>query len=242
MTGHKTYRTIGNAGKPVSMGSYDLSIRRSINISIINCKQTNDINDNTYWGLMASNYSKNITYDNCTFSRFDAHMGVYNATIRNSTLGYMRINAIGSGSLTLEKTIVYGGSLVNFRQDYGSTWEGKLIIKNCVFAPKKSKSNFIALFTGKNSGKHDFGYTCYMPKNIIIENLFIDDSNFNNEKSRLVIFSDFNSEIKSDDYEETFPFIKSEKIILNNVTTYSGKELFISENPFMFKEVKIQRN
>ena len=64
-------------------------------------------------------------------------MGVYNATIRNSTLGHMGINAIGSGTLLIENTKVYGRSLVNFRQDYGSTWDGELMIKNCVFAPKE---------------------------------------------------------------------------------------------------------
>ena len=30
--------------------------------------------------------------------------------------------------------------------------------------------------------------------------------------------------------------------ILNNLTTSSGKELLVSENPFMFKEIKIERN
>ena len=250
LTGHKTYRTIGNAGKPVSMGSYDLSVRRAINVNVINCKQTNDINDHTYWGIFASNYSKNITFNNCIFSRFDAHMGVYDATIRNSTLGHMGINAIGSGTLLIENTKVYGRSLVNFRQDYGSTWEGELIIKNCVFAPinhaidedNKSNINYLPIFTGKNSGKHNFGYTCYMPKNIIIENLFFDDSNFIEEKNVLVVFSNFNPEMKSDNYSETFPYIKTKKIILNNVTTSSGKELLVSENPFMFKEIKIERN
>ena len=85
LTGHKTYQTIGAAGKPVSMGSYDLSVTRSINVAFENCRQTNDINDNRYWGIFASNYSKNISFDYCVFSRFDAHMGVYNASIRNST-------------------------------------------------------------------------------------------------------------------------------------------------------------
>ena len=232
------------------MGSYDLSVRRAINVNVINCKQTNDINDHTYWGIFASNYSKNITFNNCIFSRFDAHMGVYDATIRNSTLGHMGINAIGSGTLLIENTKVYGRSLVNFRQDYGSTWEGELIIKNCVFAPinhaidedNKSNINYLPIFTGKNSGKHNFGYTCYMPKNIIIKNLFFDDSNFNEEKNVLVVFSNFNPEMKSDYYSETFPYIKTKKIILNNVTTSSGKELLVSENPFMFKEIKIERN
>src|SRR5690606_24265358 len=97
LTGHKTYNTIGSAGKPVSMGTYDISVSRALNVSFINCSQTNDINDNTYWGILGSNYCKNLLYDGCIFSRFDAHMGVANATIRNSTLGHMGINAIGSG-------------------------------------------------------------------------------------------------------------------------------------------------
>src|SRR5690606_36088007 len=95
LTGHKTYRTIGRAGKPVSMGSYDLSVNRALNVSFVNCRQTNDIDDRTYWGIIGSNYSKNLLYDHCEFSRFDAHQGVANATIRNSTLGHMGINAIG---------------------------------------------------------------------------------------------------------------------------------------------------
>ena len=242
LTGHKTYNTIGNAGKRVSMGSYDLSVRRAINVNIINCSQTNDINNDTYWGIFASNYSKNITFDNCIFSRFDAHMGVYNATIRNSTLGYMGINAIGSGNLLIENTKVYGRSLINFRQDYGSTWQGEVIIKNCIFSPKRSNSEYLPIFNGRNLGKHDFGYTCYMPQKIIIDNLFFDDSSFNEENKSLVIFSNFNPEFKSENYTETYPYIKTKQIILNNITTSSGKELLVSENKFMFKGIEIKRN
>jgi len=63
LTGHKTYQTIGAAGVPVSMGSYDISLGRALNVSFINCSQTNDINDNTYWGIIGSNYCKNLLYD-----------------------------------------------------------------------------------------------------------------------------------------------------------------------------------
>jgi len=96
------YQTIGAAGVTDSMGSYDISVNRVLNLSFVNCSQTNDINDSRYWGIIGSNYRKNLVYDYCTFSRFDAHMGVANATIRNSTLGHQRINAIGSGTLTVE--------------------------------------------------------------------------------------------------------------------------------------------
>jgi len=121
LTGHKTYRTIGSAGKPVSMGSYDLLVNRALNVSFINCRQTNDIDDRTYWGILGSNYCKNLLYDSCAFSRFDAHKGVANATIRNSTLGHMGINAIGSGILTVENSTIRGRSIVNLRSDYGCT-------------------------------------------------------------------------------------------------------------------------
>ena len=47
LTGHKTYQKIGNAGKIVSRGSYDLSVTRAINVLFKNCRQTNDINDET---------------------------------------------------------------------------------------------------------------------------------------------------------------------------------------------------
>ena len=101
-TGHKMYETIGSAGLPVGMGSYGIGSSRSLYVSLINCSQTNDINDPTYWGLMISDYSKNLVLDNCTFSRFDAHMGVANATIRNSTLGHQGINITGRGLLMVE--------------------------------------------------------------------------------------------------------------------------------------------
>ena len=240
LTGHKTYTTIGAAGKPVSMGSYDLSVNRALNVSFVNCSQTNDINDRTYWGIFVSNYSKNLLYDHCTLSRFDAHMGVANATIRNSTLGYMGINAIGSGTLTVENSTIYGRSLINLRSDYGSTWQGEFIIRNCIFMPGGGQSTSASLIGGSYSSQHDFGYTCYMPEQIIIENLRIDDSNHPENYEGPAIFSDFNPEMTDDTFTEMFPYIKTRKVILRNVTTASGKSLRISDNTFMFRDVKVE--
>ena len=239
LTGHKTYSTIGSAGKPVSMGSYDILVNRALNVSLVNCSQTNDINDRTYWGVMSSNYSKNLVYDNCTFSRFDAHKGVANATIRNSTLGHMGINAIGCGVLTVENTTIRGRSLINLRSDYGSTWQGEIIIRNCVFVPAGGNSTSASLIGGSYSGQHDFGYTCYMPERITIENLHIDDSNHPDDYQGPAIFKDFNKEMTDDSYQEKFPYVKTKEVVLRNVTTESGKDLNVSSNPFMFKDVKV---
>ena len=239
LTGHKTYSTIGSAGKPVSMGSYDILVNRALNVSFLNCSQTNDINDNTYWGIQSSNYSKNLVYDNCTFSRFDAHKGVANATIRNSTLGHMGINAIGSGTLTVENSTIRGSNLINLRSDYGSTWQGEIVVRDCVFVPKDGETTSASLFGGSYSGQHDFGYTCYMPEKITIQNLYIDDSNHPEDYQGPAIFKDFNEEMTDDNYTEKFPYVKTNEILLRNVTTASGKDLIISSNPFMFKDVKV---
>ncbi|WP_428658684.1 hypothetical protein [Runella sp.] len=239
LTGHRTYSTIGAADKPVSMGTYDLSVNRALNISFVNCSQTNDINDNTYWGILGSNFCKNLLYDHCTLSRFDAHQGVANATIRNSTLGHMGINAIGSGVLLVENSTIRGRSIVNLRPDYGSTWQGEVVIRNCVFVPADGKPINASLISGSYSGQHDFGYTCYMPERITIENLRIDDSRHPENYQGPAIFSNFNSEMTNDSYREKFPYVKTKEVILRNITTVSGKALRISDNPFMFRDVKV---
>lgn len=239
LTGHKTYSTIGSAGVSVTMGTYDISINRALNVSFINCSQTNDIHDRTYWGIMGSNYCKNLLLDHCSFSRFDAHKGVANATIRNSVLGHMGINAIGTGLFKIENTRIFGRSLVNLRSDYGSTWQGEFIIRNCIFVPENGKFTNVVLINGSYSGQHDFGYTCYMPSRIVLQNLTIDDSNPPAEYTGPAIFANFNPLVTNEAYTEIYPYSKTKEVILRNVKTTSGKKIRISNNPILFKDTKI---
>ncbi len=239
LTGHKTYRTIGSAGRPVSMGTYDINLGRAVNVSLINCRQSNDIKDGRYWGIMASNFCKNLLLDKCVFSRFDAHQGVTNAAIRNSTLGHAGINAIGHGTLLVEKSTVYGSRLINLRSDYGSTWRGDFVIRDCVFVPAGGRSVSASLIGGHNTGRHDFGYTCYMPETITIDGLRIDDRNHPKGYRGPAIFSNFNRGFTEASYQEKFPYVKTKKVILKDVTTASGKPLRLSDNPVMFKGVEV---
>jgi len=166
-------------------------------------------------------------------------MGVANATIRNSTLGHMGINAIGTGTFTVENSTIRGRSLVNLRSDYGSTWQGEFIIRDCVFVPNGGKPSSASLISGRYTGQHNFGYTCYMPERITIENLHIDDSNHPEDYQGPAIFTNFNPEMTDDTYQEQFPYVKTDEVILKNVTTASGKELRLSDNPIMFEDVKV---
>jgi hypothetical protein len=78
-----------------------------------------------------------------------------------------------------------------------------------------------------------------MPEQITIENLKIDDSNHPENYQGPAIFANFNPKMKDKSYVEKFPYVKTKEVILKNVTTASGKELRLSDNTFMFKDVKV---
>ncbi len=238
-TAHKTYMTIGSAKRPVPMGSYDLTVNESANVSVLNCRQTTNIDDKKYWGLFASNYCKNLLFDGCEFSRFDAHMGVANATILNSKLGHMGINAIGFGTFRVENTEVRGPGFFNLRDDYGSTWEGDFLVKNCRLVPNGGRGGQPYLVRGSYSGKHDFGYVCHMPKKIVFDGLLIDDVKPPKNYKGPYIFANFNRDNNSADYVEDFPYRTTEEVVLKNVKTTSGKPVLLSPNKHMFRNVNV---
>ena len=239
LSGHKTYYTLRVGGAMVPQGTYDVTVNKSANVTFKNCKQINNIHDPQLWGIFASNHSKNLTLDEVEFSRFDAHMGVANATIKNSILGRMSINIIGCGLLLVENTKICGSGLINLRSDYGSTFEGEIIIRNCEFIPRDGAQSDAVLINGSYSGQHNFGYACYMPRKITIDGLVINDSNHPDEYSGPKIFSNFNKAFTSEAYIEKYPYVITEEVVIKNITIKSGKPYIISNNPFMFRNVKI---
>ena len=165
-TAHKTYKLSSNANN--SMGTYDISAGTANAITWKNCTQTNSITDKTYWGIMGSNYCKNLTYDGCTLSRFDAHKGMYNSTIVDSEIGHAGITAIGAGYLRIENTVVNTNNVVHLRTDYGSTWDGEIIIKDVTL---KNSTSTATLIDG-SWNDHYFGYVCHLP-NVTVDNVTV---------------------------------------------------------------------
>ncbi len=50
---------------------------------------------------------------------------------------------------------------------------------------------------------------------------------------------DFNPKMTDDSYQEKFPYVITREVNLRNVSTSSGIALRISDNLFMFKDVKV---
>ena len=176
LSGRKLY----GINTDVSLGSYDLAAERMVHLTVRNSWQLNCIDDTSLWGIMLSDFVKNIKFDNVRFSRFDAHMGVHNATILNSTLGHQAVQIIGSGLLLVENTTIRSNlNYIAFRWDYGSTWNGDVIIRNGIWQPPGQISHSATIFNLNNDGQHWYGYETFMPRTIIIDGLKIEDAGSN---------------------------------------------------------------
>ena len=212
-------------------GTYDIRLDRVANASFINCKQINDILDRDLWGITNTNFSKNLLFDGCELSRFDAHMGVYNATIRNSNFGYFGITATGFGLLLVENSTVQSSSFIFLRHDYGSFWDGEIVIRNCVSVPFAGHGGNIidktlavlrggSILSTVNDGRWDFGYPCMMPKKITVEGLVIDD-----KKHPLLYFGPCALDHLSYTFgflKETYPYPKTEEVTIKDLRVESG--------------------
>ena len=227
-TGHKTYRLATEEKN--SMGTYEISATNSNNVTWRRCTQTNDINDNKYWGVMGSNYCKNLTYDGCVLSRFDAHKGTHNASIINSEIGHQKVSIIGSGELHIENTVFHGNHVVVLRGDYGSTWNGNITIKNVKLC---DTTNPILIYC--NWVNHYFGYDCYLPHNIIIDGVTVENAD------AFTIFPDLNTGAASclvGGVKNNNPYMLTKRIsVLGKSKEY---KISVSQNEELFRNTVIE--
>jgi hypothetical protein len=238
VTGHKTYSTIGAAGKPVSMGTYDLAADAVVNFSMLGVRMEN-ICDATRWGVIGTNFCKNILLEDCTLSRMDTHQGVSGTyTIRRTTLGHAGLNAIGRGVLTVEDSTLNGRAFISLRGDYGSTWEGRIAIRNSRWIPACGAAVVPTLLNAGNDGQHDFGYPCFMPQEIAIDGLRIEDRNVPRDYQGPFLFSDADGPRPAAE-PRAFPYRLTERVTLRHVTTASGKPFRISPDTAFGQRVQV---
>lgn len=218
-TGHYIYTTIGSAGVPVSMGSYDINCGNASNITFSRCTQTTDIMDKRYWGLIGTNFCRDLLFEDCNFSRFDAHQGVSNCTLRRCTLGWQCLNAIGNGTFVIEDTDAYGYAFVSLRSDYGSTWRGDIVIRNCTWHPL---GNGRSVFSGSNDGHHWFGYDCCLP-NVDIDGFTVADDT--DDGRPLCIFNNYAGNIP--DEERKYMPVPPKSVKIKNI--HSDRKIVLCE-------------
>ena len=167
----KAFSTMG-AGGTASMGSYEISANNANKVTWRHCRQSNFFNDDgsvSYKGYMGTNYCKNLMFDDMVSCSFDAHCNLYNGTIKDSTCEHL--NFIGGGTILFENVTVYtdgASAAICFREDYGSTWDGNLIIDGLTMRTSKASPTLSVVRVYYTN--HFFGYTCKLPKKVEISN------------------------------------------------------------------------
>lgn len=215
LTGHTTYyedRTHIANNPCVPMGTYDLNVNSSTHIYFENLtQQPETLYDGRYWGIMGSSYCKCFTFQNCKISRFDAHCGFWNTRLINCEIS-KAMCVIGGGELYIENVRrTFGKSFVLLRSDYGATFRGDIVLKNCKLCAREGYDSAAGELPGdrrydtahiiaaqvhngvdkldpsQNYYNWDFGYTCYMPQTVYIEN-------FETGAEKTYIFTDVRDE------------------------------------------------
>lgn len=231
VTAHYIYRTIGALGLPVAMGSYDINCYRTANVTFSRCVQTTDIMDERYWGIIGTNYCRDMVFEDCVFSRFDAHRGVTNCTLRRCRLGWQCLNAIGAGTFLIEDTEACGRNFVYLRFDYGCNWLGDIIIRNCTWKPLTEGRNIIG---AENDGVHDFGYICHITQNVVIDGLkIIEDSS---DSKPVFVFADYlgKDDIPAD--ERRYMPVPPVSVKVRNIET--EREVRLCQEPALMPETE----
>lgn len=121
----------GHTSKSGTNGSYDLAFTKVIGLTLSNVRgQDFEPDAAVTWGVFASYTCKDVLVTNCQLSRVDAHRGIENLTVKDSTIGGKGITVTGKGKLHLENLIVHSSALVSLRGDYGGSWEGPIEIRD----------------------------------------------------------------------------------------------------------------
>lgn len=216
-----------------SKSSYDLILEYTVNTNIENVK-SNDIEDSSRWGITGTNYTKDIIYKNCELNRIDAHSGVHNLTIEDSIVGIKGITVVGSGKLNINNvTTLSPSTLVYLRDDYGSTWNGTINIKNCNMA-KAINPQIVTFYTNydNNNQLHNYGYDLYLP-NITIDGLTINDNNnINTKYPDICIFDNNATKTGIDNGDVRNNYILPRNINIKNYQTTSGRKIKLFSTKF----------
>lgn len=207
-----------------SWSNYDLRLDRSTNINISNL-DSNDINDDSRWGIMESEYCKDLNFENVKMNRIDAHQGLTDLNVNGSEIGYYGFTLTGNGKIEIKNSSVNSESFINLRGDYGSTWNGNVRVLNSTHKYNNRGSfsflKYDIFLDGDNV--HNFGYSLRQP-NIYLENFVIDANGSSAKNYDLIPDNKSLDKAEREYFPETFE-IRNYKIINGNPTVKTNDKI-----------------
>ena len=89
---------------------------------------------------------------------------MYNANASHSTLTCIALS--GGGNLNVDSCEIYSNTLIEMRSDYGSSWNGKIYVKDVTM-----HNSDVACIFRCGWFNHDFGFPTHVPEEIVIDGL-----------------------------------------------------------------------
>lgn len=235
----KVYERVEANGQRTPMGTYGYGAAYVVNFTMQHCRMDN-IQDTSRWGVIGTNFMKNVLIEDSVLSRMDVHQGVSgHYIIRRTTLGHQGLLAVGRGLLLVEDSEIRANNLIGFRADYGSTWTGDVVVRNSRWVPTRRAGRTPAMIGGTNDGMHNFGYPTSMPTTVTIDGLVIDDGWTQNNQTPGVTF--FDDVIGRSGNERPFPHRLTEKVSVRHLTTTTGVAPKISTNEQLNLAIPLER-
>ena len=164
-----------------NLGTYDLVFDNSSNLLFENinysCDEyktdgTKDYNscykkkmiNRDVWGVIGSNCSKNVIIRKSRVNRIDAHRGITNLFVDDSVVGDKGFTLTGRHYLYLRGVkIDRANTMINLRKDYGSTWDGIVVLNNVTHVLDDTSGSNVYTIYSNNTMDHDYGYQTVFP-------------------------------------------------------------------------------
>lgn len=206
------------------------------------------------WSSHTSNYIKNMVINNSEMDRIDTHFMVQDITVKNTTLNNKGVAVNGQGKLIIENcNFKNTSSILDIRGDYGSSWDGDIIMRNINILNPTSVTILKPDIDPKYT-QNDFGFNpVYYGNNILLENINVDNmSNIVNNYIMSIPKGDITLFKNKVSYPKTFNVsnINSKNKIITfkndsnkNIYTVNGNTYFLKNGEIQtgFQEVTINR-
>lgn len=167
-----------------TIGTYGFQFSLCTRLNLTN------ITGNDGWGIIGSNYLKNVTLSDSFLNRFDCHWMAYNIIIENTTFKNLGVYLTGGGcfiarncTYVLDRdgftfpSVTPNYTFFNPRADYGQEWDGTILIDGLTIRiSEQAKVNRVCCvkFTPIN---YDTGRSVVWPTSIVVKNIFVEGAN-----------------------------------------------------------------
>ncbi|TMV47102.1 hypothetical protein FE783_22925 [Paenibacillus mesophilus] len=159
----------GGQGKDVPAGTYGIGGNRILGATFRNVTAEGS---QVHWGVFGTNLNKNFRVEGCRLNRIDVHFHCWNLYVRDSEIGRFGLTVTGGGNLFIDNTTVMGNNFINFRNDFGSKWDGHIRLRNCRLVVLNVNSDATGLLF--NPADFDYKYPIGYGRTIKVEDFVFD--------------------------------------------------------------------